>query len=1211
MNLQKVWAKAVLHQLEEAEIAGRASQLARVEESFQKFSEGENQFLIVQGTAGMGKSRFLERVRRNLARTERSIVKVNGVQEEGFRPYALMTHILVALLNQREDKGAGAFESLDREEISYLARILPQLREAGEADVGENERAERERLFTTLVHFIRKIVDSGPLIVLIDDLHLADEATLLLFRVLMMRSEIALFVCGTSADTTLAGVEEQPVPLEQFYSAERERLNIRKIDLTPLTAADIATYLREIFPRVRLPRDVAKDLAEISQGNPMFLGGILRKLVSDQKVALVGQQWVMEPLEEGYLPESLEEIVSEKIAALDEESRQLLAEASTLGEDVSLSFLTGSFERMEAKVLEFVDKAVAQGLLSSKFELNDETIRFLGRRIQEIAYGGIEHDRRRELHERIGKYQETLYEQRLLPSAATLAYHFKRSADQEKARKYAQVQAVYNQRVFNAREATSYSGEKPSEGASPDIPLDAASLADIPTVIRLLLAAVRSIRLYPAESKTVVSAMLQVKEGISQILARNDCLNLVQTKGGLVVNGQRVEVAEFRSIAEAFVDLLSRIELEGIAVHRGVSDRELGRVLETLGGVRRKEIDRRFWQRFCSEQGLLHIRLTQVRYTERAGPTGVSATLLSASEKLDQEDLPWIHEIIRWLLSAASNARLYPSTSKAVSRSIEEFVEAVHKGVTRRPMLTLARVGSSLLVNGETVDTSEFKALADSFVEFLQSIGLSSLTFLEHASARELQTFVEALKGLPAAGVGSEFWQRFSEDRELSGILFDHRLYEVRGRAAVKDSGKGQPVEEPREGTPGGEDIEPAAEESSRIPLEAIPGRVSDFLLGGRRQEIELLIRQLFERFQSCDSLTRKRIVDTCRTSLERLPQGFQDQFAGVVADPLLVALSEEPDPRILEAIAAMLHRMAATLILFGEYLLASRILLHLSGRDRQLQEAKDVRGETIARVLNEWLEPTIVKLLVEDLKSGEAGRQRGAAQLLGSCGRIAVPVLIDIIKQAGDLRVRELAAGLLAELGPEAAHVLKRELVLEVSAQERVRILEVIETVTHDIRMELAYALGDGNRQVREAAFGVAERVNDGQVLEVILEYAKSRETDLATHGIRCLGRLKPAGAVEVLVSILKSTRERERLVACCQALGQIADPATIGPLAKILAPRGVFSLRRRWSAQVRATAAFALGQISDPGAADALVLVVDDRDPRVRKVARARLKR
>lgn len=1224
-DLEKVSGRAALHLLEGANMAGRESQLVQVAQAFTRFSEGQNQFLIVRGSAGMGRSMFLDAISRNLTQGEVCLVKVNGALQEMFHPYALTTHILVALLSQRPDGGAEILDGLSREEVGCLAKVLPRLGEADDATPEEDERVPRQKLLTTLLDLIPRLVGSRPLVLLIDDLQFADEATLILLRHLMLRGEPPLFLCATSADTAGLTVEGEAVPLAQFYATGCEGLGIETIDLTPLTAADIATHLRGVFPGVKLPDGFAEDLAEITQGNALFLNEILQKLVLDQKVVMVGGQWVVEPLEEGYLPRSLEEIVSQKIAALDEESRELLARVSVFGETVSLSCLTGGSQAQEGRILASLDNAAAQGLLRSDFHLNDETVRFLGKRVQEIAYDSIPEAERRELHARVGQYQEDLYRQRLLPSAAPLVYHFKRSADQERAGRYARLEAGYARGAFNAQEALSHVVGRLAEAGPPAVPLDPANLAQIPTVIRLFLTAVRSITLYPPESKAIVNVTLQLQETVNRILAENERLNLAQSRGILFVNGQEVDATQFRSVAETFVNSLGRIELEGVAFHRGFTEHELKVVLAALSRVSRKVIDQRFWQRFSSEQGLRHIRLKQVRYIERIDPMGVSALLRAGEQALEAEDLPGLQEITRCLLSAARNIKLFPLQAKAVSRPIEQLTEAVQHALARRPVLTLARVGDSLLVNGQTVDTSPFKAVADSFLEFLQSIGLSSVTFVEGTSAQELETFVGALGQLPAGGSDGKFWKRFAREQGLSHILFDQRLYEIRGVPAARGVWTAQPAEgasedvgEP-EGMPAPEGTalvaaeaalaEPGAPDPFAHLLETVPARISTLPLEGPIQQIRAMIRALFEGFQGRDVGTRLKIVEICAGSLDRLPMGSQPRFAEVSTEPLLTAFSEETDPKVFEALATLLYRMAANLILFAEYPLASRILFHLRSRQRQLQEAKDARAPVLAEVLDQRAAPATLGLLVEDLKSGEPNRQRRAAQLLSSFGHAARPVLVDLIKQVEELRVRQLAASLLAELGPAAAEALKRELVVEVGARERIRILEVIDIVTRDLKTAFAHAVGDANPQVRQAAFRLAERLRDKALMDLILDYARSPDTEVATAAIRSLGRLKPAGAVGEVVSVLNSTTDAERIVACCRALGLLGDPAGIEPLGKIVAPRGVF-VRKRWSTQVRAIAAFALGQIPDPGVAEALASVVDDPDPRIREIARAHVR-
>ena len=83
----------------------------------------------------------------------------------------------------------------------------------------------------------------------------------------------------------------------------------------------------------------------------------------------------------------------------------------------------------------------------------------------------------------------------------------------------------------------------------------------------------------------------------------------------------------------------------------------------------------------------------------------------------------------------------------------------------------------------------------------------------------------------------------------------------------------------------------------------------------------------------------------------------------------------------------------------------------------------------------------------------------------------------------------------------------------------------------------------------------------------------------------------------------------EVERLIACCRALGQIADPAAIEPLAKMLSPGSIFSFRKRRSSAIRAAAAFALAQISHPRVAELLAPYADDHDPRIRQIAKSRI--
>ncbi len=548
---QEVLAKTALYQLQGENIAGRREQLDQVSQCLQVFSLGQSQFILMEGGSGTGKTTFLETIRRNIAQDKNTRqCQVSGNMQEMFRPYYLITRILVELLNEREDKGIKILESLGPKETEYLSHLLPHLGASDETQPNEGDSVAREGIFNTLVHFIPTVVDKQPLVLLVDDLQFADEASLLLLRYVLLKGQIPLFLCCTVAEPMPILLEGHHVPLDGFYRSHHQELSILRIKLPPLTAADIGEHLQKIFPRVKIPENFEKDLEQVTQGNPLFLGEILCKLVLDQKITLSGQEWVIEPLTRDDLPKSLETIIRQKIQALGEDERKLLYQASTFGEDVPLSVLTGSSKIVESKVLEFADQAVNQGLMNADFRANDENLHFRSKRILEIMEEEIRPEEKRQLHDQTGKYQEGLFQKFLVPSASPLIYHFRRAGNTEKAETYEQFERVHTLKVFNPAEAFRYSGERRKDLPPPGDPLDPESLALVPSLIRGLLMALRNIQLYPVSSESVVTANHQVKEAIDAILGKNEALSLFQVHRALMVNGQKLRASDFKYVGE-------------------------------------------------------------------------------------------------------------------------------------------------------------------------------------------------------------------------------------------------------------------------------------------------------------------------------------------------------------------------------------------------------------------------------------------------------------------------------------------------------------------------------------------------------------------------------------------------------------------------------------------------------------------------------------
>jgi HEAT repeat protein len=524
-------------------------------------------------------------------------------------------------------------------------------------------------------------------------------------------------------------------------------------------------------------------------------------------------------------------------------------------------------------------------------------------------------------------------------------------------------------------------------------------------------------------------------------------------------------------------------------------------------------------------------------------------------------------------------------------------------------VLSLTRTSDTLLVNGQRLDISEFpdfKGLATNFLKFLDEIGLTSLTFQKNISHSQLETFMEALLDVPDAGVDSNYLKEFAKAHGLSDILFDQNLYEARVGQRTEVKADGLIVLEQSSGVQKQQPEKPIPEELYDNFLARLPEQLDEFFFEGETAKIERLITLLFLGYQDRELTVRNNVIQVCQDLLTKLAVAYQHDLVKVLASPLLAEWVKEKEAETIAIMASLLNSLVEVLIQYVEYPLASKILTDLQNQYHKLKKIKDSHAQILVQNLDLQLKPNTQKLLVEDLTSSEPARQQNAALLLQSLGPKVSTLLINIITKEQDYRARQMAANLLQKQGLPAVKRLKGLLVLEISAEERIRILDIIDTLTTDCKNELFFALGDEATNVREAAYRLAERLNDDQIVEWLLEFARSKQSILAIGAIKCLAKISPSQVVvEEFITLLNSSKDESVLVACCRALGQIARPTSIEALAKALETKRFLFFHRGNSAQVRTTAAFALAQIPHSKATHHLAQLVNDRDPRIRQIA------
>ena len=303
----------------------------------------------------------------------------------------------------RRQLGAGA---------EHVAELVPDVRRRlpalGPRPALEAESA-RFALFDATGEFLRNAASSAPLVLFLDDLHAADEPSLLLLRFLAR-------TIATSPVLVLAACRDvDPVPgaALALLLAELAREPVfRRLDLGGLSEGEVASYVDRAAPEV--PRDVASALHDETEGNPLFVGELVRLLAVEGRLSI---------------PESVREVIARRLTHLSPEANRVLALASVLGRDADLDLLGELAETDPDALLDVLGEAIAARVASEE----PTGLRFAHVLIRDTLYEGLGPARRRRLHRSVVEALEAR------PGAplAELAHHAIAGRDLERGVRYA------------------------------------------------------------------------------------------------------------------------------------------------------------------------------------------------------------------------------------------------------------------------------------------------------------------------------------------------------------------------------------------------------------------------------------------------------------------------------------------------------------------------------------------------------------------------------------------------------------------------------------------------------------------------------------------------------------------------------------------------------------------------------------------------------
>ena len=390
-------------------LLGRGPELVRIARAIEDLASSRGSVLFLVGEPGIGKTRLADEIA-SQARARGSLVAWGRSWDGGGAPaYWPWTQILGDAAAGADGRGAGGGHRRFR---APAAPLVPGLRPHVRALRSDPDPAQaRFALFQAAARLLRWRAQSQPLVLLLDDLHAADHASILLLDFLARELRaVPVLLVGCHRDVEAHMSPEVDAALARA-SRDVDRLLLRRLDRTE-TAALIEQAA------AGLGNEAASAVFEATQGNPLFVDQTLRLLSSEQAGAA------------GSLPVlyGVREVLRRRLRGLAEPARAALAVASVVGEQFSLAVLAEASGQPADQLLDLLAEATALGVL---VERPERRYQFSHALIREVVYRDLPRSQRLQLHAAVGRALERLHADDLDAPFAEIAHHFLDAAPAE------------------------------------------------------------------------------------------------------------------------------------------------------------------------------------------------------------------------------------------------------------------------------------------------------------------------------------------------------------------------------------------------------------------------------------------------------------------------------------------------------------------------------------------------------------------------------------------------------------------------------------------------------------------------------------------------------------------------------------------------------------------------------------------------------------
>ncbi|MFN2388284.1 MAG: AAA family ATPase [Actinomycetota bacterium] len=400
---------------------GRQEERAALRKHLERLAQGRGGLVMIGGEPGVGKTRIAEEIALEAQARDFRALTGRCYEMDSPPPYLPFIELLEAASREVDKE---TFRIALGDAAGEVAKVMPQLRNMYSdlpPPLDLPPEQERRYLFNSISEFVTRAAATTPLVVVLDDLHWADESSLLLLQhIAQGLEETGVLILGTYRDVELDAERPLAAALDNLV---RRRL-AHRMTLKRLSLEGVEAMLTKLGGQA--PPDVLVDaIFKETDGNAFFVEEVYRHLLEEGRLFGSDGRWRADlSIEELEVPEGVRLVIGRRLQRVAEPTRKALTVAAVIGRTFPFDLLEMVGEVEGDELLDAVDEAQQSHLVVPAGGSAEPHFSFVHELIRQTLLAQVAAPRRQRLHLRVGEAMERFYAGRESDRAVELAHHF-------------------------------------------------------------------------------------------------------------------------------------------------------------------------------------------------------------------------------------------------------------------------------------------------------------------------------------------------------------------------------------------------------------------------------------------------------------------------------------------------------------------------------------------------------------------------------------------------------------------------------------------------------------------------------------------------------------------------------------------------------------------------------------------------------------------